>query len=801
MPEPSPCPTPPGPALDLSGLLDDLTGTPGRADSLAHLSVLPPRAGRPAPWPAWVHPELRRALGERGVHAPWTHQAEAAQAARDGRHVVVSTGTASGKSLAYLLPAITDILERRGSKGQRGASVLYIAPTKALAQDQLAAVRSLGVGVRVTSHDGDSPREQREWARDHGEYLLTNPDMLHRSLLPGHQRWDAYFRRLRFVVVDECHHYKGVFGAHVAQVLRRLLRVAQVHGATPTVILASATVAEPARTAAALTGVDRVLAVTEDGSPRGRVALALWEPATIGAGAPALAAVADQPRRRGVQAEVAELLADLTLRGVRTLAFVRSRRGVEQVAVDAAALVREADPALADRIAAYRGGHLPEERREVERRLRDGDLVGLAATNALELGIDISGLDAVVLAGYPGTRAAFWQQLGRAGRGAGDALGMMVARNDPLDRYLLEHPDTLLGEPVEATVFDTDNEHVLAPHLCAAAHEQPLTVDDLPRFGPQARAVVDDLTADGLLRRRPRGWFWTDHSHPGDLADLRSTGGRTVALLEQDTGRIISSIDVERAHTSAHRGAVYLHLGQTWVVAELDLDDNVAVLRREDPGYDTSVRQVSSTEIMHTAAQRRLGAAVLAHGDVDVTSQVTSYLRRRRGGPPDRGDGRPWVGGTGALLGEEPLDLPARTMSTRAVWWSLPDEAMAEAGLGEKRRPGAAHAAEHAAIGLLPIFATCDRWDLGGLSTGWHPQTEQLTVFVHDATPGGAGFAERGYTAATQWLRATRDTIASCACSDGCPACIQSPKCGNQNNPLDKDGAVILLDLLLIGSR
>lgn len=804
MPDPLPAQPPPsGRERPIEELLDDLLAQPGREDSLRHLEVLPARAGRRADWPGWVHADVRRALTARGVASLWTHQATAADAARSGQHVIVATGTASGKSLAYLLPALSAVLETRGGKGQRGATVLYIAPTKALAQDQLAAVQALGLGVRATTHDGDSPREQRDWARDHGEYLLTNPDMLHRSLLPGHERWDAFFRRLSYVVVDECHHYKGVFGAHVAHVIRRLLRVAAAHGATPTVVLASATVAEPAATASALTGLPDLLAVTADASPRGRIAVALWEPAVIAPAAPALVGgPTGEPIRRGAQAEVAELLADLALRETRTLAFVRSRRGVEQVAIDASEAATGADPSLAGKIAAYRGGYLPEERRELEARLRDGDLIALAATNALELGIDVSGLDAVLLAGYPGTRAAFWQQLGRAGRGHGDALGVLVARADPLDRYLLDHPQTLLGAPVEATVFDPDNEHVLAPHLCAAAFERPLTTDDLPMFGPRARAVVDDLTDQGLLRRRPRGWFWSERGHPGDLADLRSTGGRQVVLMEQDTGRVVSTVDAGRAHTAAHRGAVYVHLGETWLVTELDLDAQVAVLRREDPGYDTNARELVGTTIVRVEEQTRWGRCTVSHGEVEVTSQVTSFVRRRRRSrrtdDPTEDQGV-WVGTGrgGEFLGEEPLDLPPRTLTTHSVWWTVPEDALADAGLGERQRPGAAHAAEHAAIGLLPLFATCDRWDLGGLSTAWHPDTQQLTVFVHDAHPGGAGFTQRGYRAARAWLAATREAIAACPCSDGCPACVQSPKCGNQNDPLDKAGAIALLDVLL----
>ena len=537
-------------------LVDRLASVPGREDRLTHLELLPRREARTEAWPAWVAPDVAAAFAARGIDRPWRHQVLAADAAHAGRHVVLATGTASGKSLAYQLPALTAIRAGRGPRGQRGATVLYLAPTKALAQDQLAGLTGLGLDVRVTTHDGDSGRDQRDWARDHAEYVLTNPDMLHRSLLPGHARWASFLGSLTYVVVDECHHYRGVFGAHVSHVLRRLRRICAAYGAHPTFVLASATVAEPEVAARRLIGAE-VEAVTDDASPRGQVALALWEP-PFSAGAGENGA----PVRRAASSETADLLADLVAEGVRTLAFIRSRRGAEQVAMTAADLLAEVDPSLPGRVASYRGGYLPEERRAIEQALRSGELTGLAATNALELGIDISGLDAVLMAGFPGTRAALWQQVGRAGRGGQDALGVLVARDDPLDTYLVTHPEALLGRPVESTVFDPTNPYVLGPHLCAAAQERPLTEADLPLFGPTAREVLDALTEAGLLRRRPRGWFWTDRRRAADLADIRSTGGAPVQLVEAGTGRVVGTVDaVQRAR---HRppGAVYVHRGR-----------------------------------------------------------------------------------------------------------------------------------------------------------------------------------------------------------------------------------------------
>ncbi len=776
--------------LSLGGLLARLAAPSSRRDRLRHVEVLPAREAVESAYPSWVHPDLVAALTTRGIDRLWAHQAMAAEAAWSGQHVVLSTGTASGKSLAFWLPALSATLGARGPKGQRGATTLYVAPTKALAHDQHAALHALGLDVRAAAHDGDCSPEERRWNRSYADYVLTNPDMLHHSMLPGHSGWADFWRSLRFVVIDECHHYRGVFGAHVAGVLRRLRRVAATYGARPTFVLASATSADPAATAARLVG-DEVLAVTRDGSPRGAVTIGLWEP-------PLTSLVGEQgaPVRRAASAETADLLADLVSSGVRTLAFVRSRQGTEFVAHAAREALEEVHPGLGRQVESYRGGYLPEERRAIEADLRSGRLTGLAATNALELGIDIAGLDAVLLAGFPGTRAAFWQQIGRAGRARQDALAVLIARDDPLDTYLVTHPEALLGAPVEASVFDPGNPHVLGPHLCAAAQEIPLRPAELPLFGPGAAEVLDDLVARGLLRRRSTGWFWTDRRRASDLVDLRSTGGPAVQLIEGGTGRVVGTVDAGRAHSTAHAGAVYLHRGEPWLVEELDLDGGVAVMSPTGTEWSTTAREVTEIAIEAETEHVVWGRCRVSFGEVSVTHQVVSYLKRRHP--------------SGEIVAEEPLDLPPRTLLTKGCWWTVPAAVLEEAGLlgrggvldgvAEVDLPGAAHAAEHCSIGLLPLFATCDRWNIGGVSTAIHPDTGQLTVFVYDGHPGGAGFAEHGYRVAPLWLRATQEAIASCECVDGCPSCVQSPKCGNQNHPLDKTGALRLLDVLLEGA-
>ncbi|HEU0104371.1 MAG TPA: DEAD/DEAH box helicase [Mycobacteriales bacterium] len=763
------------PATLLQRLLQD----PARASRVTHVEHVPARAGRPVDWPGWVPQLLVDRLALAGVAAPWEHQAVAADLAWGGTSVVVSTGTASGKSLAYLLPVLSSLL------GDDRATALYLAPTKALATDQLRAVRALNLmAVRGATYDGDTPREERDWVRRYAGLVLTNPDMLHRGVLPRHSEFASFLRGLRYVVVDECHSYRGVFGSHVAQVLRRLRRVCARYGADPVFVLASATSADPAGSASRLTGLD-VFAVGEDASPRGTTEFALWEPPLQpGPGGGEHGA----PVRRSATAETADLLADLVVEGARTLAFVRSRRGAEAVALSARRAVHEAVPELAGQVAAYRAGYLPEERRELERRLQSGDLLGVAATNALELGVDVAGLDAVVLTGWPGTVASVWQQAGRAGRAGQGALAVFVARDDPLDTYLVHHPEALFGRSVEATVLDPANPYVLAPHLCCAAAELPLTEADLALFGDpspagqeQVRALLADLVRRGLLRSRPAGWFWTSRERPD--ADLRGGGGPPVRLVEVGTGRLLGTVDASSSHSQAHTGAVYLHQGETYLVEQLDLDESVALVRRADPDYSTSARDITDIRLVEELRGRDFAGVRLALATVDVTNQVVSFLRKRLG--------------SGEVLGEQPLDLPARQLRTRAVVYTVSAQVLARAGLGETDVPGAAHAAEHAAIGLLPLFATCDRWDIGGVSTALHEDTGECTVFVYDGHPGGAGFAERGYERGPAWLRATRDAIAACECAAGCPSCVQSPKCGNGNEPLDKAGAVRLLDAVL----
>ncbi len=754
------------------------SGVGSAAAPLRSVHRLPARTARTAALPDWLAPPLTAALTQAGVAHLWSHQRETAEAARAGRHVVVSTGTASGKTLGYLLPVLSDLLDGTAAPTGRGATALYLAPTKALAHDQFDRVGRLALpGLRVATYDGDTPPEERRWVREHAAYVLTNPDLLHHSLLPGHERWAPFLRSLRYVVVDECHVYRGVFGTHLSLVLRRLRRVAARYRREPTFVLASATVADPSAHATRLVGMP-VESVTQDGSARGSVTVGLWEPPsrTSTDAEPAVTA-----RRRSAVAESADLLADLVTSGAQTVAFARSRVGAEVLAASARRRLAQAgmDEGL---VAAYRSGYLPEERRVLEQALREGAVRGMAATTALELGVDVSGLDAVVLAGWPGTVASFWQQIGRAGRDGRDSVAVLVAADDPLDTYLVSHPEAILERPVEAAVVDPDNPHVLGPHLACAAAEAPVTSADLDSgiFGVGAREALDRLVADGVLRRRPAGWFWARPDRPADALSLRGIGP-IVRVVERRSGRVLGVVEESRADATVHVGAVYLHQGEPHVVTAFDREEGVALVTAGDPGWSTQARSVSSFELgaVHDGAEHEdLSARV---GEVVVHEQVVSFLRVL----PD-----------GAVVGEHPLEAPVRTLRTVGVWWTLPPETL-QTVIEDAALPGALHAAEHAAIGMLPLVATADRWDVGGVSTVCHPDTGLPTVLVYDGYPGGAGFAARGYAALPTWLRATRDAVLDCGCPSGCPSCVQSPKCGNGNEPLDKAGAIAVLDLVL----
>lgn len=759
-----------------------LAGTADGESPLRHVAELPAQSGQPAQWPNWADSEVIGAFTQRGIAVPWTHQAQAAEFAHTGRDVVVSTGTASGKSLAYQLPALAALA------ADPLARVLYLSPTKALGHDQLRVAHELSSVIpRLTAgrftvapspYDGDSPPEVRRLARERSRWLFSNPDMVHTSILRNHARWAVLLRNLRYVIVDECHHYRGVFGSNVAMVLRRLLRLCARYRPAdrpgPVVIFASATTARPAETAARLIGRP-VAEVTDDGSPHGSRTVALWEPALLTNATGENGA----PVRRSAGTEAARVMADLIAEGAQTLTFLRSRRSAELTALAAQARLTEIDPTLAGQVASYRAGYLAEDRKSLEKDLAEGRLRGLASTNALELGVDIAGLDAVLLAGFPGTVASFWQQAGRAGRRGQGALVVLIARDDPLDTYLVNHPEALLGKPVERVVFDPQNRYLLGPHLLCAAAEAPLEVAEVQDWG--ATEVAAELLDEGTLRLRSGRYFPAPGVEPHGLVDIRGSIGGQIVIIETETGRVVGSNGAGQAPASLHPGAVYLHQGESYLVDSLDLEANIAFVHCADPGYVTFAREVTAITVTGEGERTVFGPITLGLVPVTVTRRVIGFLRRRL---------------DGAVIDFIELDMPEQVLPTVAVMYTLRAEALRDAGVEWSRVPGALHAAEHAAIGLLPLVASCDRGDIGGLSTSVGPDGLP-TVFVYDGYPGGAGFAERGFREARIWLAATAQAIAGCECPNGCPSCVQSPKCGDGNGPLDKSGALAVLRLVL----
>jgi DEAD/DEAH box helicase domain-containing protein len=729
-------------------------------EELAYVYSEPALTARTAPFPVDLDPQVMSSLVARGLTALYTHQAEAWDAARRGEHVMVTTGTASGKTLAFNLPVLDTLA---GDPKQRA---LYLYPTKALAQDQARTLSSYGVPrLRAAIYDGDTASERRWQIRKWANLILTNPDMLHIGVLPHHDRWGDVLQNLRYVVVDEAHVYRGVFGSHVANVLRRLRRLAKVYGAEPQFLLASATIANPAELARSLLGLD-VTVVDDDGAERAERTIALWNPPLIDA---------ELGLRASALGEAAKLVAELVSRGLRTICFAKSRKSVELVHRFAS---QQVDAETARRLAPYRAGYTPGQRREIERRLVEGDLLGVTATDALELGIDIGLLDCAISVAFPGTMASLRQQWGRAGR-RGHGLAVLVASEDALDQYFMREPEALLSRRVEAAILDGTNPRVLDGHVCAAAFEAPLDDADRTTLGDAALERAPLLSE---LAGTPAGYVWAGRDYPAARTPLRSTSADSIGVVDVETGTLLGLVERERALGTVHEGAVYLHLGEQYLVRELDLVARTAVVEPFSGPYYTQVKKETTTAIDGVRrAERRLGLE-LSFGAVVVSEQVVGYAKK--------------AVRDGSTLEVVPLDLPETTFETEAIWFLPEPDQLA----GLERMPrllGSLHAAEHALIALLPLWAMCDRWDIGGLSTNLHFQTDRPTVFVYDGHPGGVGIAERGFEAFDGWVADTASLLAGCACSDGCPSCVQSPKCGNLNDMLDKAGALALLRKML----
>jgi DEAD/DEAH box helicase domain-containing protein len=718
--------------------------------------------------PSELHPEVRQALSRTGIERLYSHQADALFAAWAGP-TIVTTGTASGKSLCFNLPTL-DVLCR-----DHKARALYLYPTKALAQDQARALHAFGLTrqVRPAIYDGDTPREARAQIRRRANVVLTNPDMLHVGILPNHGAWGDLFANLAVVVIDEAHVYRGVFGSHVANVLRRLRRVAAAYGTRPRFLLASATIANPCELAERLTGFDQVELVDRDGAPAPRRQIAVWNPP-----------LTDEllGTRRSALAEAAELLAALVRGGARTICFMKSRKGVEVLARLVASELADTDPELSDLVVPYRAGYTPQQRRELEGRLMAGELRAVITTDALELGIDIGALDAAVVVTFPGTVASLRQMWGRAGR-RGRGLAVYVAGEDALDQFFCRHPEDFLSRPVEAAILDHESPQIHLAHLLCAAHEGPLSAADAEFLGPRWEAGAELLVSAGGLRARANTYVLRNAAdYPAAGVSLRSASPDSFAIVDVASGEILGTTEAARAHSTVHPGAVYLHLGRSYEVGDLDLDQRRALVTPFSGDYYTQPKRETETEIERLLDRRDALGVSLSFGQVSVTEIVLAYQRRRYSDH--------------AALDLNTLDLPETSFSTQALWFEFDVQALTEL-IPLDALLGTLHAIEHAQIAVLPLLAMCDRWDLGGLSTNMHPQTGRPTIFIYDGHPGGVGITRQAFTQFETLVADAHRLVAECTCAEGCPSCVQSPKCGNLNEPLSKAGARTLLAHLL----
>jgi DEAD/DEAH box helicase domain-containing protein len=722
------------------------------------------RRSRPAPLPMELHPGLLDALGRVGIDSLYTHQLRAFETAA-GSNLVITSGTASGKSLAFNLPVLNGIAAEPKNRA------LYLYPTKALAQDQARALARLRPpGLREAIYDGDTPREERPAIRRRSNLVLTNPDMLHVAVLPNHKSWGNFLANLEWVVVDEAHTYRGVFGSHVANVLRRLRRLARYYGSEPRFLLASATIANPVELAERLVGTPFEL-VDDDGAPRAGREIAMWNPPLIDEAS---------GTRRSALSEAADLLAELVSHGVRTICFLKSRRGIELIQRFAREnLERRGKPELARRIAPYRGGYTPQQRREIEARLSSGELLAVVATDALELGIDVGELDAAICVTFPGTVASLRQMWGRAGRRR-RGLAVYVAGQDALDQFFCRHPEEFLGRPVEAAILDHANDQIASRHLIAAAYELPLTPEDDDVFGEEWRERAERLQAAGELRAAGGKLMPRRAEFVANRIALRSASADSVAVIERDAGEMLGLVEAERAFTTVHPGAVYLHLGRSYEVDRLDIEERRAIVSAFDGDWYTRPKKETEIYIERVHEQREVAGVQLNFGEVSVTEQVIAFQRV-------------------SVSDQEPIDivaleLPEQNFVTQALWYVLPDSLARK--LPTEALLGSLHATEHSQIAVLPLIAMCDRWDIGGLSTNVHFQTGRSTIFIYDGHPGGVGITRRGYEEFERLLGDAERLIAECPCESGCPSCVQSPKCGNLNEPLHKAGALELMGLM-----
>ncbi len=754
--------------------LDRLLKRRWQGFKVAHHAILPALQASYGTLDDPLPDSLRESLPNLGIAGLYTHQSRAIECIRSGSHVVVASPTASGKSLIYNL-AVSEVLLQ--DHEQRA---LYLFPIKALSRDQLEGLKTFFDAVhpgpnrtpfRAAVYDGDTTPYQRTKIRgNHPHVLLTNPDMLHYALLPYHHKWETFWKKLRFVIIDEMHTYRGIFGSHVAQILARLQRICRFYGSAPQFILLSATIANPQELARQLIGrqSDEIEVIPENGAPQAKRHFVFMESEETAGG--------------HVASMAARLVVKAAESGLKTIAFTQSRKMTELIHMS----ILRAAPPLAHRVSSYRAGFLPEERRVIEQKLSSGQLAAVISTSALEMGIDIGGLDLCILVGYPGTVMNTWQRGGRAGRSGRESAIILLPQYDALDQYIVHHPQVFLNSGYEIAVTDPFNEEILKAHIPCAAAELPLDQSEVAGQQPPFRDQVARLTKAGTLLQTGDGKQWLSSSaHPHRQVDIRSVGPAYVILKNSENDRPVplGKSEGTRALKECHPGAVYLHRGETYQVQSLDLANRVIRVEPSQVSYFTRVKSEKETEILEMLASKPVGNFLLRLGRLRVTETITGYEKRRLFSQE--------------LLGTDVLDLPPQTFETVGFWIEIEPDLVKRIQDAKLHFMGGIHAVEHAAISMFPLLALCDRNDIGGISIPLHPQVEKAAIFIYDGYPGGIGLAARGYEMILPLLEKTKDLIASCSCPDGCPACIHSPKCGSGNKPLDKEAALAILKYLL----
>ena len=748
-------------------LIDDFIKSIKRASSykkqIVHIQKIPSQEPNYEELEKPLPPNIQTCLQNRKIKF-YSHQADAINKARQGKNVVIATPTASGKTLAFNIPVLEALtLDKK-------ATALYLYPTKALTNDQLKVLKELEKDTCIKAdagvYDGDTPLHQRASIRENSRIILTNPYGLH-QYLPWHYKWRSFLQNLRFIVIDEAHVYRGVFGSNVAMVLRRLLRICNFYHANPQIIFSSATIANPKELANKLTGKDFEV-VSEDGSPRGNKSFVFWNPPFIDAA---------NTIRRSTHQETKDILTLNILQNLQTLCFTTSRQMAELITrwTKEELTKRAKSPNI---VTAYRAGYLPQERRDIENRLKNKNLVGVVSTNALELGIDIGSLDSVIISGYPGSIISSWQQAGRAGRTSADSLVTLVAFQNPLDQYFMKHPDDFFGRPHEQAIIDLHNQYISLGHIMCASSELPINETDKQFFPELLTESIQALEQENLVRKTPRGWVYSGTARTTEVVNLESISHQTVTVT--CNGNLLETLTLNKAYEEAHAGAVLLHQGETYLCEDLDLKQLVAKVRQENVNYYTEALKDVDVAIKKTQ-QEKHDRIKVGLGELSITEIYHTYLTKTYD----------------EVIKRTPLSLPPLSFSTVGTWFIIPDEIREEIETKGLDFAGGLHAVEHAMIAMSPIYAMCDRWDIGGMSTPLHPDTGEATIFIYDGFEGGIGISETIFTKIKPLWEKTLELIDNCECKEGCPSCIYSPKCGNENAPLDKKAASIILKQLL----